>query len=53
LEALVNDVECLERTWNKSKLDISDMIVEVQAQLRTAMHREIECVAPDFPGSVV
>ena len=27
----MNDVECLERTWNKSKLDISDMIVEVQA----------------------
>ena len=25
----MNDVECLERTWNKSKLDISDMIVEV------------------------
>ena len=33
----MNDVECLERTWNKSKLDISDMIVEVQAQLRTAL----------------
>jgi hypothetical protein len=37
LEALVKDVACLERTWNKSKLDLSDMIVEVQAQLRAAL----------------
>ena len=47
MEALVNDVECLERTWNKSKLDISDMIVEVQAQLRAALAALPESDPPD------
>ena len=45
----MNDVECLERTWNKSKLDISDMIVEVQAQLRTALAALPDPPDPDCP----
>ena len=37
MEALVDDVACLERTWTKMQLNSSDLIAEVQAQLRSAL----------------
>ena len=47
LEALVDDVECLERTWYKSMPDSSDLIAEVQAQLRSALAALPESDPPD------
>ena len=37
LEALVDNVPNLRRTWYKGHLNVSDMIAEVQAQLRAAL----------------
>ena len=37
MEAFVDDVPCLVRTWSKGQINISDLIADVQAQLRAAL----------------
>ena len=43
----MDDVECLERTWCKGMPDSSDLIAEVQAQLRSALAALPESDPPD------
>ena len=48
LEDVVDDVACLKRTWLKSMPPLSsDLIVEVQAQLRAALAELPESDPPD------
>ena len=45
----MDDVECLERTWCKGMPDSSDLIAEVQAQLRSALAALPDPPDPDCP----